>query len=232
MDLARWALDKPSVAPSVISVGGRFGYDDDGQTPNTLMTVHDYGDTLLIGEVRGLPTRTGANQTDQYQGVEIGNVIECEGGYVSISTRLCAAFDKDGKQITQFSNNAVQAESFHKQNFLQVVRSRKRQEQACELAEGFVSSALSHVSNISYQIGRQADPGAIVAAVKGNAAGTQTFNRFQEHLAANDVKLDADKATLGMALRIDPAAMRFVDNDDANALLTRTYRSPFVVQEI
>ena len=161
MDLARWALDKPALAPSVISVGGRFGYDDDGQTPNTLMTVHDYGDCLLIGEVRGLPAKTGAKQVDQYKGIAIGNVIECEGGYVSITQRACAAYDKDGKEIQQFNSNGVQEESAHKENFLEVVRSRKREDQRCELAEGFVSSCLSHVTNISYQLGQKTDPDAV-----------------------------------------------------------------------
>lgn len=232
MDLARWALDKPTVAPSVISVGGRFCYNDDGQTPNTLMTVHDYGDSLLIGEVRGLPTKTGDKQPDRFKGVDIGNVIECEGGYVSITQRLSAAYDKSGKEIRQFSNNGAQAESLHKENFINVVRSRKREDQACELAEGFVSSSLSHTSNISYQLGKQSNPAGIQAAIKGNAAASETFNRFQEHLAANDLKLDVNQATLGMPLRIDPATMRFADNDAANAMLTRQYRAPFVVTEI
>jgi predicted dehydrogenase len=232
MDLARWALDKPAVAASVISVGGRFGYDDDGQTPNTLMTVHDYGDSLIIGEVRGLPTQSGTTRTDFYKGVDIGNVIECEGGYVTLANRECAAYDKDGKQIKLFTNNAVAAESLHKENFIEVVRSRKREDQRCELAEGLASSALSHISNISHQLGKQADPGAIADAMKSSTAATETFNRFQAHLAANDVKLDVDKATLGMPLRVDPAAIRFVDNDDANALLTRQYRAPFVVPQV
>ncbi|MDB5171359.1 MAG: Inositol 2-dehydrogenase, partial [Phycisphaerales bacterium] len=54
MDKSRWALGKNTLAPRVMSIGGRFGYDDDGQTPNTQFAVHDYGDSLLIFEVRGL----------------------------------------------------------------------------------------------------------------------------------------------------------------------------------
>ena len=41
---------------SVISVGGRFGYKDQGQTANTQISVMDYGDTQLIFEVVGRPT--------------------------------------------------------------------------------------------------------------------------------------------------------------------------------
>src|SRR5688572_23846655 len=35
MDLCRWALGESRLAPAVGSIGGRFGYEDDGNTPNT-----------------------------------------------------------------------------------------------------------------------------------------------------------------------------------------------------
>jgi len=38
-----------------MSIGGRFGYDDDGQTPNTQVVYHDYDGPPLVFEVRGLP---------------------------------------------------------------------------------------------------------------------------------------------------------------------------------
>lgn len=231
MDLARWALSKQTFAPSVLSVGGRFGYIDDGQTPNTLMSVHDYGDSLLIFEVRGLPEKSGSNRMDQYKGADVGNVIECEGGYVSITMRQCAAFDRDGKQIRQFSSNGVQAESAHKENFIAAARSRKREDQNGELIEGYVSSSLSLLSNISYQLGRRADPEAIQASVGSAGPAAETFARFQAHLDANEVKLDLEKAQLGMGLQVDVAEQKFVGNDAANAMLTRSYREPFVVRE-
>ncbi len=40
----------------MLSLGGRFGYKDQGQTANTQVSVMDFGDTQLIFEVRGLPT--------------------------------------------------------------------------------------------------------------------------------------------------------------------------------
>ena len=56
MDIARWFLGEPELAPRVWSVGGRLGYDDDGQTPNTQIVFHDYPKAPLIFEVRGLPS--------------------------------------------------------------------------------------------------------------------------------------------------------------------------------
>jgi predicted dehydrogenase len=231
MDLARWALSKPAASTRVLTIGGRLGYVDDGHTPNTLMTVHDYGDSLLIFEVRGLPSKPGAKTAmDQYKGVDIGNVIECEGGYVSINAQRCAAHDHDGKEIRQFTGKDMTRDRSHMANFFKAVRSRKRGDQQGELVEGYVSSCLSHLSNISYRLGRAALPEAAKAAVQGNSAATETFGRLTQHLAANNIDLDIDKLTLGVPLQFDPNRQRFIDNVAADAMLTREYRAPFVVE--
>ena len=54
MDIARWAMPDGAVPTSVISLGGRFGYKDQGQTPNTQLTVIDFGGPKIIFEDRGL----------------------------------------------------------------------------------------------------------------------------------------------------------------------------------
>src|SRR5437899_7473281 len=68
MDKARWGLGKNTLPNSVVSVGGRFGYIDDGETANTQICVFDYGDCELIFEVRGLPTK-------DLLGAKVGNVF-------------------------------------------------------------------------------------------------------------------------------------------------------------
>src|SRR5471032_3375886 len=55
MDVARWFLGEPGLPRHTLSVGGRLGYEDDGETPNTQVVVHDYATAPLIFEVRGLP---------------------------------------------------------------------------------------------------------------------------------------------------------------------------------
>jgi hypothetical protein len=95
-----------------------------------------------------------------------------------------------------------------------------------------VSSCLAHFSNISYRLGKEAEPGVVQEAMKGQPAAAETLARLTEHLAANGVKLDATKATLGVPLTIDPATETVKDNPAATALLTRKYREPFVVKEV
>ena len=79
-------------SPRILSVGGRFGYIDDGETPNTQFAIHDCGDALLIFEVRGSLRRaepTAAQETGQKcarrwtnTGARASGIhIECENGY-------------------------------------------------------------------------------------------------------------------------------------------------------
>ena len=42
VDIARWVLGEPKLTPRVFSFGGRLGYEDDGTTPNTLVTFQEY----------------------------------------------------------------------------------------------------------------------------------------------------------------------------------------------
>src|SRR5947199_2459967 len=48
MDKARWGLGKMEMPRSVISLGGRFGYEDNGETADTQLCVFDYRDCHLL----------------------------------------------------------------------------------------------------------------------------------------------------------------------------------------
>jgi hypothetical protein len=75
----------------------------------------------------------------------------------------------------------------HFQNFADAVRSRDRKILHAEIEETFLSTALCHLGNISYRVGRD--------------------------------------------LRFDPARMKFVNDAEADKLLTRDYRKPYVVPD-
>ncbi len=60
-------------------------------------------------------------------------------------------------------------------------------------------------------------------------AARETFDRTVHHLEENEINLGKTPLTLGAALRLDPEREAFLDNPQADALLTREYRAPFVV---
>jgi predicted dehydrogenase len=225
MDIARWFLGEQHLSPRIFSVGGRLGYEDDGETPNTLMVFHDYEKAPLIFEVRGLPESSNSSHMDKYMGDSVGASIECEGGRVQVPDYTKAiAFDKSGKQIKEFKGSTS-----HYDNFIKAVRSRKVSDLHADIQEGFISTALCHTANISYRLGKAADAGEIRERIKGDRDAVNTFNRMADHLSKNHVDLAKTKATLGRFLKMDVAQEKFIECSDADAMLTREYRKPFLV---
>lgn len=227
MDLARWALGVNELSPRVFSLGGRLGYDDDGETPNTQIVVHDYKSAPLIFEVRGLPASTGVEKMGSYRGASIGVVIDCEHGYMVIPSYSGAiAYDKAGNPLKKFEGGGD-----HYANFIKAVRSRKTSDLNADILEGHLSSALCHTGNVSYRLGCEATPREIYEKIEADDEAVESLGRFEEHLFVNGVDLIKTKAKLGPVLKMNPRTERFTNNNEANALLTRNYRAPFIVPE-
>lgn len=226
MDLARWFLGADTVAYQNLAAGGRLGYDDDGQTPNTLITWHNYDRAPLVMEVRGLPEKTGSNKMDKYDGASIGVVIECEGGRMVVPDyKNARAYDKQGKEVRSFSgpNN-------HFQNFIDAMRTRREDDLHAKIIDGHRSTALCHAANISYRLGAGRPPGEIREQIKGDPEALPAFERMREHLAANGVDLDKTMAVLGAMVKINPLNNRIVENKEANRLWRRAPRAGYVMK--
>jgi predicted dehydrogenase len=218
MDLARWGLGKNELARSVVSVGGRFGYVDDGQTANTQISVFDYGDCELIFEVRGL-------RTEPYRGATVGDVFHCTDGYLVITSYTnAAAFRPDGQRIRSFQGGGD-----HFGNFIAAVRSRRWQDLNGEIEQGHLSSALCHLANISYRLGTSTSFSRRNGVFSSDAQANETLNRTIEHLTDNMVPLDETNLQVGRRLTVDPRTERFVNDQEADRYLTREYRQGFVV---
>ncbi len=225
MDIARWFLGEAELAPAVSSVGCRLGYVDDGETPNTQYVYQGYPSAPLIFEVRGLPSKKDTRAMDKYKGADIGNVIECEGGHVTVPSYTSAiAYDKEGKVIKEWKG-----EESHYENFVKAIRSRKYTDLNGDILEGHISSALCHTGNVSYQLGQKASPEAVKEKIKGDKGALETFERMAEHLAANGVDIAKEWVTIGVPLKMDPKTEKFLGNAKAAELLTRPYRPGFVV---
>lgn len=235
MDIARWALGDPGLPAHVFSIGGRFGVgetDDIGETANTQIAYFDYKPAPLIFEVRGLPRKKGDRAMDNYRrtGVDIGDYVQCEGGYFPTGDGGGWVFDNDGKRIKQFSGRGGAG---HHENWINAVRSRKVSDLNSDIEVGHLSASLCHMANISYRIGKKATPDEIKASISDNAEMTDSFDRMLEHLAANEVDLEKEPITIGPMLTMNPRTERFVGENSelANMFIKRNYREPFVVPE-
>jgi predicted dehydrogenase len=220
MDLARWGLGKEGLCKSVISVGGRFGYVDDGETANTQICVYDFGDCELIFEVRGLPTK-------DLLGAKIGNIFYGTEGYI-VRAKGVTAFDPKGKVIKTFTG---QGGADHFDNFVQAVHSRKHENLNADVLEGHLSSALCHLGNISYRLGALQPFSKESRAFGDDKEAYETLSRMEEHLKGNNVPLDQTSYHVGPKLAFDSKTETFVNDPEADKYLTRKYRAPFTVPE-
>jgi len=230
LDESRWMIGQKDIAPGVITIGGRVGMDDDGQTPNTQISYFDYEPAPMIYEVRGLRRRRDLRAGEHFKGTNFGMVIHCEGGYFAGGRGGGWAYDKDGKRIKQFPGDGGIG---HQANFIKAVRSRKVGDLRADVLEGHVSAALCHMANISYRIGRTEPAEKIAEAVAANSHLTEAFERCVEHLRANEVDLGREPLTIGPALTFDKESEQFTGqfSEFANMFLRRNYREPFVVPD-
>ncbi|OAI47505.1 dehydrogenase [Planctomycetaceae bacterium SCGC AG-212-F19] len=229
MDKARWGIPGATLPQSVIALGGRFGYSDQGETPNTQLALMDFGETMLIFEVRGL-------KTNDYFSQKVGNTYHFEAG--TISNGKFYPKGKDQPEAIPVSVNikrgplAEGGGEGHFRNFIAAVRSRKVEDLNADILEGHYSSALCHLANISYRLGKQESFNPQTKALGDNKEIYETLARMQEHLSKdNSLKLEDMKYQLGRKLTVDPKAETFVGDPEANKLLTREYRKPFAVPE-
>jgi len=222
MDIARWGLGVETQPQGVITYGGRFGYEDAGNTPNTEVVVVDYGPKTLVFEVRGL-------KTPSLKGAKVGVIWEGTDGYIVMTGYSDGAqFDKEGKLV-----EAIKGGGDHHANFIKAVRSRKKEDLNADIEVGHLSTTPCHLGNISYRLGSKMSTDDVLERLKGvkmSDNAQETLNRTVEHLSENKVKLDGGtQFQCGEYLKFDPKTEKFVGNEKANEMLTREYRAPFTV---
>src|SRR5437588_11582035 len=146
-DVCRWGLGVTGLGRAVISYGGRLGYTDAAETPNTQVVIHDFGGKTIVSETRGL-------KTEPFNpAFKSGWIFYGKEGIIA-DTSL---FDLDGKLVRTFSGKSES----HFANFLKAVRSRKISDLNADILETHQSTALCHIGNISWRLGKPASPAEI-----------------------------------------------------------------------
>lgn len=166
-DIARWGLNKNEHPVSVYSTGGLYGINPAEcaqETPNTQTSLFKYRD----GKMLEFETRGRYTNDESSLGIRIGNIFYGTEGYLELNEGNWKAFRQREKEPfagSKMSEPKVNDPTFlaapggteHFANFLDAVRSGKDETLHCQVKEGFYSSALPLLANISYRLGRKLD---------------------------------------------------------------------------
>jgi len=177
-DMCLWGLDV-GLPRFVTASGGKFLFDDDKETPEVLTATFLYPEQNKYIEVE---VRHWC--TNDEHGVGVGNIFYGSEGYLVI--KGYSRYETYLGQKRQPGPSRSE-EGDHYANFIQAVRSRNPADLNAPVQTAHFSSALAHLGNIAYRLGRR--------------------------------------------LEFDPARERFVGDEQADRLLRRDYRKPFVVPE-
>ena len=197
MDVARWGLGV-GLPTRVSAIGGHFMFQDDQNTPNTLIATFEFdnpqgqGDKkkIMVFEVRhwdSNPEGVGvpANADDKGYMISsannIGNLFYGSKGYMVKTVDEWKTYM--GKERTPGPTGSGKAN--HYQNFIDAIQANDPNINNGKIEEGVLSSSLIHLANISYKVGRSLD--------------------------------------------FDPVKKKFVNDIEADALLTKEYRSPYTI---
>jgi predicted dehydrogenase len=189
MHAARLALGV-KYPTKISSMGGHYLFDDDQETPNTQVATFEFEDEgkkkLLVFEVRHWMTNTEAGMGERAdaqsgpsagQPQAIGDIWYGSKGYMATTSEGWRTFmGKEGAPGPK-SESDPGYPGFA--NFIDVMRSRKREDQLAEVEEGAISTMLIHLANISYRTGRTLYFDPVTYSCKGDAEATAMFTRGQ-----------------------------------------------------
>jgi predicted dehydrogenase len=201
MDVARWLLGV-KLPTRVCAMGGHFMFEDQQNTPNTLMAMFEFDDPSGGGDKKKiLQFETRHWISNREDPMWLTPAKDEPGGYMTSSSNTVGnlVYGSKGymaknvdKWVTYMGKNREPGKSGggtgnHYQNFVNAIRNGDPKKFNKSIEEGFYSCALIHLGNISYRLGR--------------------------------------------SLNFDPAKQRFINDDEANGMLRREYRAPYIMPE-
>jgi predicted dehydrogenase len=158
VDVARWGLgvDFPS---RVSSVGGRYEFKDDWETPDTQIVTMDFpGRISLMWESRSSNGR-------KIEGLDRGIIFYGENGSLDTGGDAYTIYDLSGKMVKEVkavkeedvqgrntASPSLGMDNLHVMDFLDAIRNTRRPN--CDVEIGFKSVLAMQLGNISWRVGR------------------------------------------------------------------------------
>ncbi|WP_300602067.1 Gfo/Idh/MocA family oxidoreductase [Niabella sp.] len=159
VDVARWGLgvDFPI---RVSSMGGRYHYKDDWETPDTQVVTLEYpGKVMLVWENRSSNGR-------KIEGSDRGIIFYGENGSLDTGGDAYKIYDNNGKLVKEVKSGSGEEpmdgrntaspslglDNLHVADFLGAIRENRRPN--CDVETGYKSTVAMQLGNISWRVGR------------------------------------------------------------------------------
>jgi predicted dehydrogenase len=182
LDIARWGLGV-KLPVSVNAIGGHLMYDDDQDTPNTMLASWEFDDggkkKLMSFEIRHWLSNheAGIGEGTRPAGARprtVGNIFMGTNGYLTIEgyDRYKSFLGKEqqpGPAKVEGGNNWA--------NFIDAVRARDKTKLNGPIEEGAMSVTLMHLANISYKLGRSLKINPATGGVVGDPEAARLYTR-------------------------------------------------------
>jgi predicted dehydrogenase len=203
MDICAWGLSRTGWPVSVSSSGGKFVWKDDQETANTQIATLDFGDAQISFDVRNLPTPpegVGGMRGPDY----VGNIFFGDAGFLVLDTGF-QLFKSTAAHLSGEAASGADAGSAEKYEKAMDEKPRERGD-----------TTAAHMKNFCDAI-RARDRQVLHADIEIGVRSAAFC-----HLANISYRV-------GRTLRMAQSTGRFLGDEEANALLTRNYREPYIV---
>ena len=204
MDLISWVLGDKGLPTKVRCFGGRFAWNDAGNTANMQAAWFELAGVPVIFEVNNLWVRPDLNAAPSFKSLRVGIVVTCEGGEFRGGRGGGYVASPDGKsRLRKFPGDAGGG---HAQNFIDAVRSRKTSDLRGNIANSCTTSSMSHLANISLRAGSEVGIEELRKNIPANSEMAELLEGQLGQLGRWSVDPAVNRYTLGAEVSVDPVS--------------------------
>lgn len=218
----------------IAATGGRYAWNDAGNTPNLHFAVLDTGAAPTVVMLCNLPKGPGEKGSPNFKGPGSGYIAYCEGGRLEGHRGGAIAWDADGKMIKKFRNKS--RGNAHQQNFIDAVRKNDEALLNAPVRIGHHSTAWCNFANLAFRANEQesSDAGKPFEIKLNKEFSTDSLLKEMRQILSVYNPDANSEFQLKTVLDFDAKSDQFVGNNatQVNSLLRTAGRGPFVVPEI
>jgi len=227
LDMANWALDEGMTHPiRVMGLGGRFLWEDQGETPNTMFAIAEYPNgQKVFFNVRNV-NYSGYNR-------QVENEYYFEDGGKIIRNQYYAKGSDQGEKIDIPAGQVTPGGNYG--SFIAACRAGDPKMANGNVIDAHKGCVMGHLMNNSYRLGRSVPFGETADLFSDDPDALEHFTKLHE-IMRDGVGLEEHdfSYTVGPWLTFDPKTERHTGPfaDEANALLKNANRTGFQIPDV